>query len=97
MNTDKILERLSELKNEFRCREEDISFLSDEDYDYLEEIDSEVTNPRRDYIGNKTYIKNKFDNRYFYVETCGNDMYMELRSYGEVESKEVTSIEWIAK
>jgi len=97
MDTDTILENLGEITGEFRCWEEDISFLSEEEYGYLEEIDSEVTNPRRDYIGDKTYIKNNFDNRYFFIETCGNDMYMKLRGYGEVEPKEVTSIMWVNK
>lgn len=63
-----------------------------EEYDFLEEVGDETTNPRRDYVGYKTYIKNKTDGKFFYIEIYGNDIAYQIYSYGEVKPVEKTTI-----
>lgn len=42
--------------------------LSEEAYSMIEELELEYTNPRKHYLGHKTYYHNKHDDRYFYIE-----------------------------
>ena len=95
MKTPLILEEITKIQFKDIRHYEDFEFLSDEDYDKLEEVDMETTNPRRDYVGTKYTLHNKEDDKYFQVEFYGNDMAMEIGYFGEVEkiveTKEIIS------
>ncbi len=64
--------------------------LEDKDYKMLEEVGTEATNPRRDYIGTKYFLKNNDDGKYFFIEVYGNEMAFEVYAFGEVVPVEKT-------
>lgn len=88
MTTLEILKKLKETQFDA----ENFEFLpwADEVWSDLEEVHSEETNPRRDYLGVKRVYKNKVDGKYFYVEEYGNDMAQEIYDFREVTPVEKT-------
>ena len=92
MKTEEILKKLN--KTQFEAESfEGLSWVTEQLLDNLEEVDSKETNPRRDYLGTKTFYKNKIDGKFFFVEEYGNDMGHEIYSFGEVKPVEkVTTV-----
>jgi hypothetical protein len=93
METKEIIEEIKNIQFDYDDPSwEELPFLDDESFAKLEEVKSETTNPRRDYVGTKTYIKNNHDGKYFFIEIYGNDMGYEIYDYGEVRPIEKTII-----
>ena len=83
MRTEAILEIIKE-KDIFDfddLREE----LGESAYNLLIEVCNEDTNPRRDYLGYRTFIQNDFDNRIFYIECVKYLHGNEYHTSGEAE------------
>jgi len=85
MKTDDILKNIKKIQFSNITHYESFEFLTDEEYEMLEEVKNETTNPRRDYVGTLYTIHNKFDDKYFVVEFYGNDMGSEIGHFSEVE------------
>lgn len=96
MTTPDILENLKKETGEVRGWD-NLKFLTEEDYQKLDEVEENTTNPRRDYVGTEYIIHNREDDKYFLLEVYGDDMYMEIYQCQEVakkvEMKEVVS--WV--
>lgn len=92
MKTDEILKILGENLYKNYWSWESMGCIPEEEYKNFEEVASYDTNPRRDYLGTKTVIKNKVDDRYFFVEIYGNEMEHEFYDFGEVKPVEKTII-----
>lgn len=90
MKTEEILKKIKE--TQFKA--ENFEFLPwiDEVWSDLEEVHSEETNPRRDYLGRKTVYRNKVDGKYFFVEEYGNEMAQEIYDFKEVTPVKKTVI-----
>lgn len=96
METTKILEEIKKIQFNYESPSwEDLPFLDDESFALLKEVGHETTNPRRDYVGRKTFIKNEHDGKYFSIEIYGNDMSSEIYSFGEVTPVEKTIVSYI--
>ena len=91
MKTEEILKLLKE--NKFKSNSfENMTWVTQEIWDQLEEVYLEDTNPRRDYLGIKTVYKNNFDGKYFFVEEYADDMNSEIYDFKEVKPVEKTVI-----
>ena len=90
MDTKTILEKIKEEQFSGVRIWEDFKFMTDEIHKDLKEVASEYTNPRRDYVGTKYFIKNNFDEKFFFIEIYGNDMSREVYAFGEVVPEEKT-------
>ncbi len=89
MKTEDILLKLKE--TQFQAEHfEQLDWVTQELWDSLEEVHTEDTNPRRDYLGHKVVYKNKTDGKFFYVEDYGNDYGCEIYDFKEVKPVEKT-------
>lgn len=97
MDTLKILEEIAKIQFSYNYGSwEELPFLDDESFSKLKEVAVETTNPRRDYVGHKMFIKNEHDGKFFYLETYGNDIGTEIYSFGEVVPIEKTITTYVA-
>ena len=98
MKTEEIIKllKLNEHGSDYWSWDE-LDFIPEETYKNLKEVGYETTNPRRGYVGTKTFIHNSVDDRYFFVEIYGNDMGNQICDSGEVRpiQKTVTVYEEI--
>jgi len=91
MKTEEILKLLKE--NQFKSNSfEKMTWVTQEIWDQLKEVDLKYTNPRRDYLGIKIVYKNNFDEKYFFVEEYADDGNQEICRFKEVKPVEKTVI-----
>ena len=87
MTTPDILEKIIEIQFRDICSIDEFDFLSEEDFEKLDEVSCKDTNPRRDYLGTEFVYHNKEDDRYFLIEFYGNEMSHEIYQFHEVTKK----------